>query len=612
MASHHQIPHDHGEGWSLLAALIDRPKTRDELIDDVRLLARRVGIFSDPSELRRANGSGIEQFLSDTLSVLLRKGWIESKEGRYHLTESGRSEAETMLADLERSKHVFERVTKPTTVSMATMVVHFVLASVKLPAAVLSGSVGLLNDSLDTLLDGVASVIVYFGFRTHRERMAGVILVCFMIATGGYAMYEAILRIVRPYPTSSDPIAYIAVVISALVCVGLWVYQKLSGVRNSSMTLLAQSVDSRNHVLVAVGVSVGLIANRLGAPIVDRLVGLGVAVLILKSGVELLFELICARDSAEDSLARYGFPGLARFRSRQFTKWLVHLVSSGEVQSRDELESKARGALDFSSIRPLEAVGAHRPHWAEHLVSTAMNEVFAEGYLQGEPIEVTDRGRRHLGSIGFIESLVLGASTRNRFLDILVASYHALGALISFSLVYAFTRWLIERLPSRFDVLDLGATGPPIVSFLWLDLTGPQIGYLVIGALLSVVAGFLRRSARHSTGRRGASDRPFASDRSRGRSHGRRRPPIQASVFGAFGWGIGIHSYWGIGLATVASIVMIAHRRPISEPSAEVPPGSDQPGLSGRASRVFSSPGLLTAVAAVVLSVGVDVVLRLV
>jgi divalent metal cation (Fe/Co/Zn/Cd) transporter len=61
----------------------------------------------------------------------------------------------------------------------------------KPPAALLSGSVGLLNDATDTLLYGFSSSVVYFGIRLHRERAVSLVLVIVMLATGVAMPYEA-------------------------------------------------------------------------------------------------------------------------------------------------------------------------------------------------------------------------------------------------------------------------------------------------------------------------------------------------------------------------------------------------------------------------------------
>ena len=58
------------------------------------------------------------------------------------------------------------------------------LAAIKLPAGILSGSVALINDAADTLLDALSSLVVYAGIRFNRERGANIVLVLLMLATG--------------------------------------------------------------------------------------------------------------------------------------------------------------------------------------------------------------------------------------------------------------------------------------------------------------------------------------------------------------------------------------------------------------------------------------------
>ncbi len=89
------------------------------------------------------------------------------------------------------------------------------------------------------------------------------------------------------------------------------------------MALITQSVDSRDHVIVAVSVTAGLIASLLRFPLLDTLVGLAVAVLILKSVVELTVETLRHLGEEEVDLSRYKTGFLERheqFRQAQLRK----------------------------------------------------------------------------------------------------------------------------------------------------------------------------------------------------------------------------------------------------------------------------------------------------
>jgi len=125
---------------------------------------------------------------------------------------------------------------------------------------------------VDTILDGVSSLLVFFGFRFHRERAANVVLVVFMLGTGGYTLFRAFQRFFVPYTPEVNMFTFTAALVSAGVCGLLWAYQRFAGLKNKSFTLITQSVDSRNHVIVAAGVTAGLIAARMDWPLLDLFV----------------------------------------------------------------------------------------------------------------------------------------------------------------------------------------------------------------------------------------------------------------------------------------------------------------------------------------------------
>jgi len=129
---------------------------------------------------------------------------------------------------------------------------------------------------------------------------------------------------------------------SALVCLALWIYQRYVGLRSGSLALITQSVDSRNHVIVAASVTAGLVASLLRFPrfpLLDTLVGLAVAVLILKSAVELAVETVRSLGEDEMDLSRYKM-GLAgwyeQFRQAHMRDWMLYLVEKQGIERRAE------------------------------------------------------------------------------------------------------------------------------------------------------------------------------------------------------------------------------------------------------------------------------------
>ncbi len=395
-----KVHSEYGQSWFLAAALIDGPRNLEQLKEYYHIVARRFGMFINVMEKRdslmgakKKDHLDLDENLRQNLRDLISHGWIEHSDGLYKITDIGRTQAELMLRDLERSGRILEKATQPETVSQVTLIVHFVLAAVKLPAAVLSGSVGLLNDSLDTLMDGISSLFVYFGVRAGRERLVSYVLLLFMSITGLYSLFEAVRRFIHPVDLQGDLTTFAAVSVSALLCAVLWLYQKFSGLRHSCIPLIAQSIDSRNHIIVAGGVAAGLVAAKYNIMLLDQLVGLIVAVLILKGAVELLIDLLRSSGEEELDLSKYGFQRLDRHRHRQFVRWFLYEIEKERITSREEMFKEAYAATDFNQIASLRALGLAEQRGREQKIEAAAQEVFTRGLAEEIGVDRTSTNR---------------------------------------------------------------------------------------------------------------------------------------------------------------------------------------------------------------------------
>jgi len=390
---------EYGQSWEVAAALWDGPKTLSEIVNHFHSYIRLLGFFSITERMERRHDR-MKKRIEETLEELIERSWVVREGERYTLTPLGREEASKPLADMHRTRALLGKLVEPQTVSKVGLAVHWGLAALKLPAALLSGSVGLLNDATDTLLDGLSSVLVYLGLRFDRERAANVVLVLLMLGTGGFTFYEAVRRFFVPFEPAVDWFTFLATIFSALICLALYVYQRYVGLRSGSLALITQSVDSRNHVIVAASVTAGLVASLLRFPLLDTLVGLAVAVLILKSAVELAIETIRSLGEEEVDLSRYKM-GLVeryeRFRQAQLRDWMLYLVDKRGVQTRSELIAQAHQALGFSDNPMLRELGLTRPPEAAGMIKQSLAELFKRGWLEGEErLSITNVGRERL------------------------------------------------------------------------------------------------------------------------------------------------------------------------------------------------------------------------
>lgn len=606
--------HEYGQSWMLAAALLDSPRTIDQLEEYYRILGRRFGLFVDlmdrgakrhqtedgkqPKTVMRLN-------LERSLELIVKRGWAVEKGGAYHITDQGRREAQLMLKDLEKSGRVLEKGTRPEMVSKVTLIVHFVLAAIKFPAALLSGSVGLLNDSLDTLMDGISSLFVFFGVRSGRERLVSFILLSFMTLTGVYTLYEALVRFVRPEPLSIDWTAFIAVAASAFLCALLWLYQKYSGLKHSCVPLIAQSIDSRNHIIVAGGVAAGLVAAYFQFNLLDQIVGLAVAVLILKAAVELLIDLLHSRGDGEIDLSKYGFSRIEKHRHRQMVRWFLFEIEKGHITTREEMIRRARGATDFSRIASLKAIGLDKQPNQDQKLEDAIREVFEKGLAveigvregdeptrQGMRLQLTDAGeaelKRALSNAWSFSPASHPSGPRRGSLRLLAFTLRFVFSAGLFTAIYAAGRWLIGLLPpldvwdtgiflgSFFGIGELtGAANAGEVSWLisffetlqtlfltrtyttgHFSLNGAQALCTAIGLVFMYRGRMLLHRGRHAIhhAREHDLNRPYylVTD---GPFSFRRHPMYTGSILINMGIGIGLHSVYTLVWAAAAMII---------------------------------------------------------
>jgi hypothetical protein len=391
---------EYGQSWEIAAALWDGPKTIPEIAEHFHSYIRLLGFFSVTKRMEQRH-ERMAARIKKAMDALIARGWVVREDERYALTPLGREEASKPLADMRKTRAMLDKLAQPQTVSQVGLGVHLGLAALKLPAALLSGSVGLLNDATDTLLDGLSSVLVYLGLRFDKERAVNIVLVLLMLVTGGFTFYEAVRRFFVPFEPEVDGFTFLATILSALVCWALYLYQRSVGVRSGSLALITQSVDSRNHVIVAVSVTAGLVASLLHFPLLDMLVGLGVAVLILKSAVELAVETIRALGEEGTDLSRYEM-GLAgwyeRFRQAQLQNWLLYLVNRQSIRTRDALITQARQSLDFSDNPMLRELGIHQLPRTDALIEHSVTALFERGWVaeDGARLHITDAGRAYL------------------------------------------------------------------------------------------------------------------------------------------------------------------------------------------------------------------------
>lgn len=397
--------------WGICLYLVDGPRTVEqlkELLHSNPLAGPGEQGFAAARTPRPRRLRKLLSRVHTDLSGLIDAGWVVREGDGYALTPTGRVELEAAKQEALASLRLFgakaRSLLEPAKASKLTVVVQVALALIKLPAGLLSGSIGLLNDSLDTILDLLSSLLVFLGVRFDRERLVSYVLVAFMTATGGFTLYEAVSRFLTPYVPQAGWFPFVAAILSAVTGLVLWQYQRYVGKRSRSMSFVAESVDSRNHVIVALGVTAGLIASRFGLGIIDMIVGLLVALLIVWSAIELIIELARSSTGGEVDLSHYGFwlNDVYEHGRDHYLRYLsMFVIDRGGAGSREELIERLRRATDFSGNQWTQAVGLDRPMADGSVIVGVVDRAVSEGLVvEGDRFAVTAKGAELLARKG--------------------------------------------------------------------------------------------------------------------------------------------------------------------------------------------------------------------
>ncbi|MEI6622797.1 MAG: cation diffusion facilitator family transporter [Actinomycetes bacterium] len=195
----------------------------------------------------------------------------------------------------------FLRRMEPTEKAEAIAVIASVfMAAGMISVALLSGSVSVLAEGIDTCVDIITSIAVIIGLKLSQRRSRDfpyglykienivTVAIAVLILYSAYELAkESIGDLLSAQETISSPwVAMTTMAVVALIT-GLLAWNKgRVGKRENSPSLLADSRHSWTDTIASAGVVVGLALNAAGVPYVDSLMALAIAAILAWSGVQ--------------------------------------------------------------------------------------------------------------------------------------------------------------------------------------------------------------------------------------------------------------------------------------------------------------------------------------
>ena len=199
-----------------------------------------------------------------------------------------------------------------------SLIVNIFLFCIKIVVGIVSNSIAVISDAINSLTDIVASVAIMYSVgvslkkpdKEHQfghnaaQPIAVFLIALFTGIVGINVVEESIGRIISPAKIHVNSAVYIVLGITVVVKIILTRYQSHIGRVFKSPALRASAVDSLNDVLTASLSIIAIFVVELGFPYVDGIGGILIAFFIFKSGYEI------ARENLDYLMGRSAGEGL--------------------------------------------------------------------------------------------------------------------------------------------------------------------------------------------------------------------------------------------------------------------------------------------------------------
>jgi cation diffusion facilitator family transporter len=170
----------------------------------------------------------------------------------------------------------------------------------------MSGSLGMQADGFHSLFDGVSNVIGLVGLwwasgppdahhpYGHKkfETLAAAGIGGMLLATCFYLVLETYASWGGSHQPTVTGISFVVMLVTMAVNFSVMRWEQRQGRELGSEILIADSYHTRSDLLTSVSVLAGLIAVRIGYPLIDSIVALVVAVVIAWTAITVLREVL--------------------------------------------------------------------------------------------------------------------------------------------------------------------------------------------------------------------------------------------------------------------------------------------------------------------------------
>ncbi len=183
---------------------------------------------------------------------------------------------------------------------------NIILSVFKFVIGMIANSVSIRADALNNLSDALSSVITIVGTKLSErepdrkhpfgygriEYLTSLFIGIIILYAGLNAVQESVLRIMHPEPNDYTTTALIIVTAGVLAKIAMGLYTMHKGKQLNSSALTASGRDALNDSIASAGTLLAALVYVIKGLSIEAYVGLIIAGLIIKTGVETLHETI--------------------------------------------------------------------------------------------------------------------------------------------------------------------------------------------------------------------------------------------------------------------------------------------------------------------------------
>ncbi len=204
---------------------------------------------------------------------------------------------------------------------------NILLFASKFAAGLFSGSISIIADAFNNLSDAGSSIITMIGFQIaaqeadpdhpfghgRSEYISGLIVSIIILVMAVELIRSSVSKIIHPQPVAFTPIILTTLILSILVKLYMYCYNKSLSEKIGSAALRATATDSFSDCLATGTVLIAAIISQLSGYQIDGWCGILVGILILHGGY----------DAAKDTIS----PLLGQAPDPEFIKRITRIVT---------------------------------------------------------------------------------------------------------------------------------------------------------------------------------------------------------------------------------------------------------------------------------------------